>query len=179
MNSQFSFLAFARLCMHDDTLLRQVCRLCWHEPQGSHSLCPPASEAFDHIFRMSLNLHGLEEVMPVLKTSHPSGPKDYASMGLTSHIMKTLDKLILDKLQPTVVDPLQFAYQLYFGVQDPILCLLNHVYTNLEKPVSTIRPALHSDKLTGMQVGTSLVTWIVDYLTGSMCACRTVCWALY
>lgn len=66
-----SFLAFARLCMHDDTLLRQVCRLCWHEPQGSHSLCPPASEAFDHIFRMSLNLHGLEEVMPVLKKSHP------------------------------------------------------------------------------------------------------------
>lgn len=72
---------------------------------------PPASEAFDHIFRMSLNLHGLEEVMPVLKKSHPSGPKDYASMGLTSHIMKTLDKLILDKLQATVTDPLQFAYQ--------------------------------------------------------------------
>lgn len=60
---------------------------------------------------MSLNLHGLEEVMPVLKKSHPSGTKDYASMGLTSHIMKTLDKLILDKLQATVTDPLQFAYQ--------------------------------------------------------------------
>ena len=69
--------------------------------------------------------------------------KDAAShAALMSHIMKTLEKLVLEQLRPMVrpfTDPLQFAYQPRLGVEGGIIYLLNRVYTHLDKPASTAR----------------------------------------
>ena len=64
-------------------------------------------------------------------------------MALTSHIMNTLDRLVvLEQLWPLVKplsDPLEFVCKPQLGVEDVIIYLLNHVYTHLDKPVSTVR----------------------------------------
>ncbi|KAI4894307.1 hypothetical protein NFI96_005585 [Prochilodus magdalenae] len=122
-------------------------------------------------------------IVPVPKTPRPSDIKDYRPVALTSHIMKTMERLVLEQLRPMVqplLDPLQFAYQPRLGVEDAIIYLLNRVYAHLDKPASTVRvmffdfssafntiqPALLGDKLNVMQVDAPLVSWIVDYLTG-------------
>lgn len=46
--------------------------------------------------------------------------------------------LILHQLRQTGC-PLQFAYQSQLGVENTILYLLNHIYTHLDKPSSTLR----------------------------------------
>ncbi|XP_030277205.1 uncharacterized protein LOC115584018 [Sparus aurata] len=108
-------------------------------------------------------------LVPVPKTPHPSGPQDHKPVALTSHIMQTLERLILEQLRPMVrpfTDPLQFAYQPRLGEEDGIIYLLNRVYTHLDKPASTVRvmffdfssafnticPALLGEKMTAMQV---------------------------
>ncbi|XP_059829972.1 uncharacterized protein LOC132396450 isoform X2 [Hypanus sabinus] len=72
------------------------------------------------------------------------------------------------------------AYQPRLGVEDAIVYLPNRVYAHLDKLASTVRvmffdfssafniicPALLGEKLTVMQVDASLVSWIIDYLTG-------------
>ncbi len=122
-------------------------------------------------------------LIPVPKTPRPRDLKDYRPVAMTSHIMKTLERLILEQLRPMVqplLDPLQFAYQPRLGVEDAIIYLLNRVYIHLDKQASTvrimffdfwsafdtIRPALLAEKLTAMQVDAPLVSWMVDYLTG-------------
>ncbi|KAI4887653.1 hypothetical protein NFI96_006166, partial [Prochilodus magdalenae] len=142
-----------------------------------------------HVFNMSLCLQRVPVmwktscIVPVPKTPRPSDIKDYRPVALTSHIMKTMERLVLEQLRPTVqplLDPLQFAYQPRLGVEDAIIYLLNRVYAHLDKPASTVRvmffdfssafntiqPALLGDKLNVLQVDAPLVSWIVDYLTG-------------
>ncbi|KAI4903481.1 hypothetical protein NFI96_006181 [Prochilodus magdalenae] len=142
-----------------------------------------------HVFNMSLCLQRVPVmwktscIVPVPKTPRPSDIKDYRPVALTSHIMKTMERLVLEQLRPMVqplLDPLQFAYQPRLGVEDAIIYLLNRVYAHLDKPASTVRvmffdfssafntiqPALLGDKLNVMQVDAPLVSWIVDYLTG-------------
>uniref|UniRef100_A0AAX7SJH0 Reverse transcriptase domain-containing protein n=1 Tax=Astatotilapia calliptera TaxID=8154 RepID=A0AAX7SJH0_ASTCA len=150
---------------------------------------PQLCGVFHKLFMLSLSLQRFPVMwktsclVPVPKTPRPSGPQDYRPVALTSHIMKTLERLILDQLRPIVrpqLDPLQFAYQPRLGTEDAIIYLLNRVYTHLDQPASTvrvmffdfssafntIRPTLLGDKLAAMQVDASLVSWIVDYLTG-------------
>ena len=117
-------------------------------------------------------------LIPDPKTPQPSGLLDYQLVALMSPIMKTLERLVLEQLRP--MDPFQFAYEPWTGVEDAIIYLLNRVYTHLGKPGSTvrvmffdfssafnsIRPALLGDKLMEMLVDPPLVSWIVDDLTG-------------
>ncbi|KAL0187591.1 hypothetical protein M9458_014690, partial [Cirrhinus mrigala] len=147
------------------------------------------SGVLHHVFNLSLSLQRVPVMwktsclVPVPKTPRPSDLKDYRPVALTSHIMKTLERLILEQLRPIVqpfLDPLQFAYQPRLGVEDAVIFLLNRVYTHLDKPASTvrimffdfssafdtIRPALLAAKLMAMQVDAPLVSWMVDYLTG-------------
>ena len=137
------------------------------------------------VFNMSLSLQKVPVIwktsclVPVPKKPQPSGFSDYRPVALTSHIMKTLERLILEQLRPMVrphLDPLQFAYQPRIGVEDAIIYLLNRVYAHLDKPGSTvrvmffyfssafntIRPAVLGDKLMAMLVDPPLVSWIVD-----------------
>ena len=79
-------------------------------------------------------------LVPVPKTWCPSSPQDYRPVALTSHIIRTLERLVLEQLRPMVrpfTDPLQFAYQPCLRVEDSIIYLLNRVYTQLDKPAST------------------------------------------
>ena len=79
-----------------------------------------------------------------------------------------------------MLDPLQFAYQEHIGVEDAVLYMLHRVHSHLDKPsryvrimffdfssaFNTIQPPILRDKLDGMGVDPSFVTWITDYLTG-------------
>ena len=123
-------------------------------------------------------------MIPIPKTAHPKEPNDYRPVALTSHLMKTFERVLLRyHLKPQVrhaLDPLQFAYQENVGVEDAILYLLHRVHSHLDKggcavrimffdfssAFNTIQPLLLREKLAGMGVEPGLVTWITDYLTG-------------
>ncbi|KAI4897881.1 hypothetical protein NFI96_029587, partial [Prochilodus magdalenae] len=180
-----------------DQVRRQLQRLHMNKAAGPDGVPPRVLKAcatqlcgvLQHVFNMSLCLQRVPVmwktscIVPVPKTPRPSDIKDYRPVALTSHIMKTMERLVLEQLRPTVqplLDPLQFAYQPRLGVEDAIIYLLNRVYAHLDKPASTVRvmffdfssafntiqPALLGDKLNVMQVDAPLVSWIVDYLTG-------------
>ena len=133
-------------------------------------------------------------LLPVPKMPQPNGFSDYQPVALTSLIVKTLERLVLEQLRPVVrphLDPLQFAYQPRIGVEDAIIYVLNRVYAHLDKPMSTvrvtffdfstafnaIRPALLGDKLMAMLVDPPLCPglWITSLADHSLCACGTVC----
>lgn len=115
--------------------------------------------------------------------SHPKELNDYRPVALTSHVMKTFERLLLKLLRPQVQraeDPLQFAYREKVGVDDAIIYLLHRAHSHLDmgsgavrvmffdfsSAFNTIQPLLLRDKLQEMEVDTHLVTWITDYLTG-------------
>ncbi|KAI3369696.1 hypothetical protein L3Q82_024542, partial [Scortum barcoo] len=99
------------------------------------------------------------------------------------HVMKTMERLLLHHLRPQThhaLDPLQFAYWEKTGVEDAIIFLLHRSLSHLDRgsgavritfldfssAFNTIQPLLLRDKLTEMGVGSHLVAWITDYLTG-------------
>ncbi len=129
----------------------------------------PPSYVLHHIFNMSLSLQRVPVLckmsclVPVPKMSRPIGSKDYRLVALTSHIMKTLGRLVLGQLWPMVrplLDSLQFAYPRQLGVEDAIIYLLNYVYIYLDfsSAISTVQPALLGERLTAMQVDAPLVS---------------------
>ena len=67
---------------------------------------------------------------------------DSRPVALTSHVMKTLERLVLQQLRPLVcdcLDPLQFVYQASIGVEDAIVYPFHRAYTNLDRPQITVR----------------------------------------
>ena len=96
-----------------------------------------------HIFNLSLSLERVPAlwktscVVPVPKTSHPREPNHFRPVALTSHLMKTMERIILRSLRPMVssqMDPLQFAYQPGLGVDDAVIYLLHRSLAHLENP---------------------------------------------
>ena len=80
------------------------------------------------------------------------------------------------------VDPLQFAYREGRSVDDAILYVLDHVYSHLDNPATSVRlmfystispvllinttqPHLLAEKLLTMNVHPTLILWVLDYLT--------------
>ncbi|KAI3375234.1 hypothetical protein L3Q82_021731, partial [Scortum barcoo] len=143
---------------------------------------------FGYTFNLSLKLGRVPQlwktscIVPVPKTPHPKELNSYRPVALTSHLMKTLERLVLAHLRPLVssfMDPLQFAYQPDIGVDDAVIYLLHTSLTHLEKAGSTVRimffdfssafntiqPRLLWDKLQLAGVDHHLTTWILDYLT--------------
>ncbi|TWW54569.1 RNA-directed DNA polymerase from mobile element jockey [Takifugu flavidus] len=133
---------------------------------------------FSHTFNLSLRLGRVPQlwktscIVPVPKTPHPKELNSYRPVALTSHLMKTLERLILDHLRPLVssfMDPLQFAYQPSIGVDDAVIYLLHTSLTHLEKAGSTCIQH-HPAQAAGGQLEVAgvdhhLTTWILDYLT--------------
>ncbi|KAI3359708.1 hypothetical protein L3Q82_013804 [Scortum barcoo] len=122
-------------------------------------------------------------IIPVPKKPHPGELNDFRPVALTSHVMKTMERLLLHHLRPQThhaLDPLQFAYREKTGVEDAIIFLLHRSLSHLDRgsgavritfldfssAFNTIQPLLLRDKLTEMGVGSHLVAWITDYLTG-------------
>lgn len=61
---------------------------------------------------------GTSCVVPGPKTVHPKEPNHFRPVALTSHLMKTMERIILRHLRPlvgTLLDPLQFAYRHWGG----------------------------------------------------------------
>ncbi|KAI3363872.1 hypothetical protein L3Q82_001474 [Scortum barcoo] len=104
---------------------------------------------FGYTFNLSLKLGRVPQlwktscIVPVPKTPHPKELNSYRPVALTSHLMKTLERLVLVHLRPLVssfMDPLQFAYQPDIGVDDAVVIYLLHTsLTHLEKAGSTVR----------------------------------------
>ncbi|KAK7896418.1 hypothetical protein WMY93_021743 [Mugilogobius chulae] len=141
-----------------------------------------------HVFNMSLKLRVVPQlwktscVVPVPKTPHAKDLSSFRPVALTSHLMKTLERLVLGHLRSTVssaLDPLQFAYRPGIGVEDAVIFLLHRSLSHLEKPgcavrilffdfssaFNTIQPLLLRDKLETAGVDCDLAEWILDYLT--------------
>lgn len=108
---------------------------------------------------------------------------DYRPAALTSHIVKTLERLILRHLRPQVEraqDSLQFAYRERIGVEDAVLYMLHRAHSHLDgssgyvrlvffdfsSAFNAIRPHILRDKLEGMGVDSYLTSWVSDYLRG-------------
>ncbi|KAL6470652.1 hypothetical protein MHYP_G00217710 [Metynnis hypsauchen] len=153
-------------------------------------LCTPSLQIkLEHIFNLSLRLGRVPTlwktscIIPIPKRGRPSELNDFRPVALTSHVMKTLERLLLHLLRPQVqhaTDPLQFAYRERVGVEDAMLYLLHRAHSYLDKggcavrvmffdfsnAFNTIQPLQLRDKLSNMQVDPHLVSWITDYLTG-------------
>ncbi|KAI4883371.1 hypothetical protein NFI96_013585 [Prochilodus magdalenae] len=115
--------------------------------------------------------------------THPKELNEYRAVALTSHVMKTMERLLLNHLRSQVhhaEDLLQFAHRQKVGVEDAILYLLHRAHSHLDKgggavrvmffdfssAFNTIQPLLLRDKLMNMEVDMHLVTWITDYPSG-------------
>ena len=144
-------------------------------------------EPLQHVFNLSLQLGRVPTlwktscIVPVPKKTRPTELNDFRPVALTSHLMKTLERLLLRHLRPKVLhaqDPLQFAYRTGVGVEDAILYLLHRAHSHLDKGAGTVRilfldfssafntiqPLILQNKLSAMQVDPHLITWITNYL---------------
>ena len=171
-------------------------RLCPGKAAGPDGVCPrllkdcaaQLCEPLQRIFNPSLQLGQVPAlwktscIVPVPKLKRPAELNDYRPVALTSHIMKTLERLLLHLLRLEVkdtLDPLQFAYKEHIGVDDAVLYMLHRALSHLEEPgayvrimffdfssaFNTIQPIILRDKLKEMGVDPSFVSWITDYLT--------------
>ncbi|TKS64909.1 RNA-directed DNA polymerase from mobile element jockey [Collichthys lucidus] len=140
------------------------------------------------LFNLSLSLEKVPAlwktscVVPVPKTPRPKEPNHFRPVALTSHLMKTMERIILRHLRllvGTQLDPLQFAYQPGIGVEDAVIYLLHRSLLHLEDSRSavrvmffdfssafnTIQPSLLRVKMERVGVDQHLAAWTTDYLT--------------
>lgn len=179
-----------------DQVRTELRRLHPRKAAGPDRVCPRLLRAcaaelghpLQQVYNLSLRLGRVPSlwktscIVPVPKKSRPSELNDYRPVALTSHVMKTLERLVLQLMRPqvqSVRDPLQFAYQEKVGVEDAVLYLLHRALSYLDVEGSTVRvlffdfssafntiqPHLLQDKLNIMAVDPQLVRWITDYLT--------------
>ncbi len=148
-------------------------------------------DPLQHIFNLSLEQGRVPLrwktscIVPVPKKPRPAELNDFRPVARTSHVMKTMEQLLLHHLRPQVrhaLDPLQFAYQEKVGVEDAIVYMLHRSLSHLDRGSGAVRitfldfssasntnqPQLLGRKLTDMGVGSHLVAWITDYLTGRL-----------
>ncbi|KAK2912245.1 hypothetical protein Q8A73_006358 [Channa argus] len=112
---------------------------------------------------------GMENIMAVPKVAHssvPGYPSDFRPVDLRPLVKPSLDLS-------------QFAYQPQLEVEDALIYLLHYIYNHLDKPggsvrimffdfssaFNTIQPVLLEEILKGIVVDTTVVPWILDYLT--------------
>ena len=110
-------------------------------------------------------------------SSLPKCKNDLQPVALTSIIMKTFERIILNRLLPQLkpyMDKLQFSYSEGLGVDDAVLTLLHTLHKHLVKlgtkarllfvdfsrAFNTIQSHLLMDKLMKMNVTANLVVWI-------------------
>ena len=106
---------------------------------------------------------------------------DYRPVALTSVAMKVFERIVLRYLKEVtghLFDPFQFAYQANRSVDNAVSLGLNFILQHLEKPRSyarvlfvdyssafnTIIPHKLFDKLSGMNVHSSICHWVLDFL---------------
>ena len=122
-------------------------------------------------------------IIPVAKTSQASQPNDFRPIALTSLVMKSFERIVLQYLFSGVlkeIDVMQFAYQPKKCVNDAILILTHLISQHIDKVSSryvritfvdfssafnTLRNHVLVDKLRQMTVKSSLILWIQNFLS--------------
>ncbi|XP_062844406.1 uncharacterized protein LOC134303073 [Trichomycterus rosablanca] len=135
---------------------RELDRLKQGKAAGPDGICPRLLRIcssqlcgiFTHLFNLSLHLQRIPTLwktsclVPVPKKRHPTNPNDYRPVALTSHVMKSLERLVLAHIRPRVkehMDPLQFAYQQNIGVDDALIYTLQRAHAHLDSVDTTVR----------------------------------------
>lgn len=174
----------------------QLRKICTSKAAGPDGVSPRVlracatelGEPLQRIFNMSLDQRRVPRqwktscIVPVPKKPQPKELNDFRPVALTSHVMKTMERLIIQNLRPQTRharDPLQFAYKEKVGVEDAITYLLHKSLSHLDgvscavritfldfsSAFNTIQPKILKHKLMEMGVDSHMVDWIVDYLT--------------
>ena len=149
----------------------------------AHQLAP----VFTDVFNSSLEQRKVPVcfktscIVPVPKKATISRLNDYRPVALTSVIMKVLERFVLDYLRTvtsSLSDPHQFAYQSNRSVDDAVALGIHYMLQHLDTPKSYVRmlfvdyssafntiiPGKLYDKLTNMQIDTSICHWVLDFL---------------
>ena len=147
------------------------------------------SGVFTHIFNLSLSHCTVPQcfkkstIIPVPKKPTISSLNDYRPVALTSVVMKTLEKLVLQFLKSVTdpnLDPFQFAYRERRCVEDAVALGVYYALRHLDRPppnsyvrilfvdyssaFNTVIPAKLYTKLHELGVPESMCLWILDFL---------------
>ena len=144
---------------------------------------------FTSIFNWSLTLCKIPQVfkksviVPVPKRTPVNSLNDYRPVALTSQVMKSLERIVLDYLKSAIsksLDPLQFAYRANQSIDDAVSLALHYVFKHLDSRSSTyarllfidfssafntISPSKLYNKLIELGINSSVCSWIYDFLT--------------
>nr|XP_049617866.1 uncharacterized protein LOC125993161 isoform X1 [Syngnathus scovelli]XP_049617867.1 uncharacterized protein LOC125993161 isoform X1 [Syngnathus scovelli] len=143
---------------------------------------------FARIFNRSLELCEVPScfksstIVPVAKKPAITGTNDYRPVALTSVVMKSFERLVLNHLKDVtgpLLDPLQFAYQANRSVDDAVNMGLHYILQHLDTPgkyarilfvnfssaFHTIAPDILQQKLIQLAVPASTCQWITSFLT--------------
>ncbi len=161
-----------------DRIIGRVLRECREE----------LSVIYSHLFQVSVDTCSvptawkLSFVVPVPKISKPVVLNDYRLVALTSIVMKSFEKIVLERVLSDVrdkLDPLQFAYRRGRSTEDALLYMLHRLYSHLDKPkryarvmfidfssaFNTIRPHILMERLFKLGVNSRLIRWVETFLT--------------
>ncbi|PJG57318.1 RNA-directed DNA polymerase, partial [Aeromonas cavernicola] len=143
---------------------------------------------FTQLFNKSLELSEVptcfkrSTIIPVPKKPTITGLNDYRPVALTSVVMKSFERLVLNHLKTLTnsrLDPLQFAYRANRSVDDAVNLGLHYILQHLDRPgtyarmlfvdfssaFNTIVPHTLCSKLSQLSVPTDLCNWIYSFLT--------------
>lgn len=145
-------------------------------------------DVFADIFNLTLNQGVVPTclksamIIPVPKTSNPTGLNDFRPVALTPIVTKCLEQLMLKhlkKILPSNLDPLQFAYRRNRSTEDAISTALHLTLSHLEhrntyarvlfidfsSAFNTIIPQQLVGKLESLGVDASTCNWVLSFLT--------------
>ena len=117
----------------------------------------------------------------------PKGPKptkevsDYRPIALTSVVVKTLEKLLLNHMRASVQgDRRQFAYCPNRSTQDALICLTDYIILHIDaraanyarclfidfsSAFNTLRPSILVETLQRLEVDGNIIGWLNSFLT--------------
>uniref|UniRef100_A0A6I8SKL5 Reverse transcriptase domain-containing protein n=1 Tax=Xenopus tropicalis TaxID=8364 RepID=A0A6I8SKL5_XENTR len=161
-----------------DNIPGRVFKACAHE----------LADVFTDIFNLSLlqsavpTCFKMTTIIPVPKKMNVSCLNDYRPVALTSIAMKCFERIgkaHITSLLPASLDPLQFAYRSNRSTDDAIAIALHTALSHLDQrntyvrmlfidcssAFNTIVPSRLVMKLRDLNIGSSLCSWILDFLT--------------
>lgn len=129
-------------------------------------------------------------ITPLLKTKHPTDVQHYRPIAILSAISKTLERIVLDKIieymtENNLLDSCQFAYRKNLSTQMCIIRMLDDIrqaadnkkvtvliFFDFSKAFDRVQHGILLSKLKKMDFSSSVLSWIVFYLTDKTQAVR-------
>ena len=140
------------------------------------------------VFQASVDTHTVPlswktaHIKPLPKIPCPKEHKDFRPIALTSVIMKSLERILLQYLVSTTkdkLDPYQFAYKQGCGTEDAVATLVHIITKHLDKPktyaralfldfssaFNTIQTDILVSKMVQRELNPYLIHWYASFLT--------------